>query len=218
MSIFCLDLDGTIFDSIDGIYESLNYSLIKNSLHKVKKNILRTMIGPPLESYLEKLLLRTLNMEKKFDILNDFRSHHDSKGYKSYKIYPDVKEILQKIKNSSDNKVFAVTNKPYKISKKALIYFGLYKFFDDIFSSDGNSNNCHKWSKAINRNKSNYLRLIDSNYVGTKFYTGDTESDYLATLGNSFKFVYAKYGYGKSFILNKDSLVLESFNEFKKYI
>ncbi len=218
MSIFCLDLDGTIFDSLDGIYESLNYSLIKNNLHEVKKKILRTMIGPPLESYLEKLLLTTLNKEKKFDILNDFRSHHDSKGYKFYKLYPNVRAILQKIKKSSKNKVFIVTNKPYKISKKALLYFGLYNFFDDIFTSDGNTDNCIKWSKSIDRNKSNYLSFIDDNYGGTKFYTGDTESDYLATLGNSFKFVYAKYGYGKSFILNKDSLVLESFNEFKKYI
>ena len=55
-------------------------------------------------------------------------------------------------------------------------------------------------------------------YGGRKFYTGDTESDYAATLGNSFKFVYAKYGYGNSFTLNKDSIVLESFNEFKQYI
>ena len=218
MSIFCFDLDGTIFDSLDGIYVSLNYSLIKNNLHEVKKKILKTMIGPPLESYLEKLLLTTLNKEKKFDILNDFRSHHDSKGYKFYTIYPNVKVILQKIKNSSNNKVFVVTNKPYKISKKALIYFGLYNFFDDIFTSDGNTDNCNKWSTSIDRNKSNYLSFIDDNYGGTKFYAGDTESDYLATLGSSFKFVYAKYGYGKSFILNKDSLVLESFNEFKKYI
>ena len=119
---------------------------------------------------------------------------------------------------SSNNKVFVVTNKPYKISKKALIYFGLYNFFDDIFTSDGNTDNCNKWSTSIDRNKSNYLSFIDDNYGGTKFYTGDTESDYLATLGSSFKFVYAKYGYGKSFILNKDSLVLESFKEFKKYI
>ena len=218
MSIFCLDLDGTIFDSLDGIYESLNYSLIKNTLFKVKKNILRTMIGPPLESYLEKLLSIRLSEEKKFNILKDFRLHHDSKGYKFYKIYPDVEVILQKIKNSSNNKVFAVTNKPYKISKKSLIYFKIYNFFDDIFTSDGNTDNCYKWPKDIKRNKSNYLSFIDANYAGIKFYTGDTESDYLATLGNSFKFVYAKYGYGKSFILKKDSLILESFNEFKKYI
>ena len=218
MSIFCFDLDGTIFDSIDGIYESLNHSLVKNSFSKVKKIILSNLIGPPLESYLEKLLSINLDKEKKFCILKDFRLHHDSSGYKSYKIYPDVKVILQKIKNSSYNKVFAVTNKPYKISKKALIYFGIYNFFDDIFAADGNSDNFQKWSKDIIRNKSNYLSFLDTNYGGRKFYTGDTESDYTATLGNSFKFVYAKYGYGKSFFLNKDSIVLESFNEFKQYI
>ena len=218
MSIFCFDLDGTIFDSIDGIYESLNHSLVKNSFSKVKKKILSTLIGPPLESYLEKLLSINLDKEKKLYILKDFRLHHDSSGYKSYNIYPDVKVILQKIKNSPDNKVFAVTNKPYKISKKALIYFGIYNFFDDIFTADGNTNNFQKWSKDIIRNKSNYLSFLDANYGGSKFYAGDTESDYKATLGNSFKFVYAKYGYGNSFILNKDSIVLESFNEFKKYI
>ena len=218
MSIFCFDLDGTIFDSLDGIYESLNHSLVKNSFSKVKKKLLSTLIGPPLESYLEKLLSINLDKEKKLSILNDFRLHHDSLGYKSYKIYPNVKKVLYQIKNCSNNKVFAVTNKPYKISKKALIYFGIYNFFDDIFTADGNTDNCQKWSKNIIRNKSNYLSFLDANYEGIKFYTGDTQSDYIATLENSFKFIYAKYGYGKSFILNKDSVVLESFNEFKKYI
>ena len=218
MSLFCFDLDGTIFDSLDGIYESLNHSLVKNSFSKVKKKILSPLIGPPLESYLEKLLSINLDKEKKLYILKDFRFHHDSLGYKSYKIYPHVKKVLYQIKSCSNNRVFAVTNKPYKISKKALIYFGIYNFFDDIFTADGNTDNCQKWSTNIIRNKSNYLSFLDTNYGGRKFYTGDTESDYLATLGNSFKFIYAKYGYGKSFILNKDSVVLESFNEFKKYI
>ena len=218
MSIFCFDLDGTIFDSLDGIYESLNYSLVKNSFNKVKKKTLSNLIGPPLEIYLEKLLSIKLDKEKRLYILKEFRLHHDSSGYKSYKIYPNVKTVLYQIKNCSDNKVFAVTNKPYKISKKALVYFGIYNFFDDIFTADGNTDNCQKWSKDIIRNKSNYLSFLDTKYEGAKFYTGDTESDYLATLGNSFQFIYAKYGYGKSFKLNEDSFIIESFNEFKKYI
>tara|TARA_B100000989_G_scaffold268584_1_gene223378 strand:- start:1334 stop:2002 length:669 start_codon:yes stop_codon:yes gene_type:complete len=215
MSIFCFDLDGTIFDSLDGINESLNYSLVKNSFSKVKKKILSTLIGPPLESYLEKLISINLSKESKDKILNDFRLHHNSSGYKSYKTYPEVKAVLNKIKNYSNNKVLAVTNKPYQVSKKALIYFGLYKYFDDIFTADGNTDNCYKWSKEINRNKSNYLNFLDANNVGNKFYIGDTESDYLATLGNSFHFIYAKYGYGKSFKLSEDSFALESFDDLK---
>ncbi len=218
MSIFCFDLDGTIFDSLDGIYESLNHSLKKNGSNKVEKRILRTLIGPPLESYLEKLLSIPLSKERKYEILSDFRLHHDSLGYKSYKIYPEVKTILNRIKNSSGNKVLVVTNKPYQVSKKALMYFGLYKFFDDIFTADGNTDHYHKWSKEINRNKSNYLNFLDENNIGTKFYIGDTESDYLATLGNSFYFIHAKYGYGKSFKLGEDYFTVESFNGIQKYI
>ena len=217
MSVFCLDLDGTIFDSLDGIYESLNYSLVKNIIKKVTKKNLRTMIGPPIDSYLEKLLSIQLNKEQKIKILKDFRIHHDSSGYKLYKIYPDVAKILKRLKEYSNNKVFAVTNKPFEVSEKSLIYFGLNNFFDDIFAADGNTDNYHTWPKDINRNKSNYLDFLDTNNGGNKFYIGDTESDFLATIENSFQFIYAKYGYGKSFKLNKNSFVIESFNEFKNF-
>ena len=218
MPVYCLDLDGTIFDSLDGIYESLNYALVKNIIKKVTKNKLRTMIGPPLESYLEILLSIRLNKEQKIKILKDFRLHHDSSGYKLYKIYPDVAKILQRLKKYSNNKVFAVTNKPFEVSKKSLIYFELNNFFDDIFAADGNTDNYHRWSKDIKRNKSNYLSFLDTNNEGIKFYIGDTESDYLATKRNSFQFIYAKYGYGKSFNLNEKSFVIESFNQFKNFI
>ena len=44
-------------------------------------------------------------------------------------------ELLKHLKNNfQNNKIFAVTNKPFQITKKSLEFLNINKFFDDIFS------------------------------------------------------------------------------------
>lgn len=212
MSLFCFDLDGTIFNSIEGIRHSLNYALKKNNLNTVSNQILRNHIGPPLFTYLDEVTREDLSNKTKELIMKDFRIQHDSKGYKFYTLYHDVESVLKKIREK--NKMYIVTNKPYRVTENALKYFNLFNLFDDIFTMDKSTNNFQIWPEELKRNKSNYLLNLDIlNKNIDKYYIGDTESDYQSTMGNSFEFIYAKYGFGIKFNTERIQYKIENFKD-----
>ncbi len=215
MSLFCFDLDGTIFNSIEGITVSLNFALKKNNLKTISEKNLSQFIGPPLLSYIDKITKEELSLNIKNKIIEDFRAHHDLIGFKFYNLYPDVYKILKQIRE--ENKLFVVTNKPYKVTENSLKHFKLFNFFDDIYTSNKSTDNLKKWSKGLVRNKSNYLLELDKLHPNfDKYYIGDTESDFKSTFENSFEFIYASYGYGKKFNNEKIKYKLQRFNDICK--
>ena len=57
MKSICFDLDGTLINSIYGIYSSLEYACIKNQLTLAPIDNLKSEIGPPLENTILKSYL-----------------------------------------------------------------------------------------------------------------------------------------------------------------
>ena len=164
-TIICYDLDGTLIDSAPSIYDSLKYACDKNKLLIPEFKKFKSFIGPPLNNYLCELL--EIDKKKAIELINDFRIHHDKFGYKRYKLFDKVYEILNYFfkKNISQ---YIITNKPEEITLKASAYLGISKFFNSIYSTT---------------NK--YL-----------YYVGDTENDKIEAEKSKSEFIFADYGYG----------------------
>ncbi len=218
MKTIALDLDGTIIDSLDGIYSSIKYASNKNKLRVLTKEIIKVNIGPPLNYYLPNLLDISEKDNQWHRFIKDFREHHDNIGYIKYKLYPMVEEFIKKLFNEG-NIFYAVTNKPYNISKKSLEYLNIFKYFKLIYSCEKiiqkkiNKNNRYQSSKSL------CLKNIESKGYHEKFYyIGDTMSDYDATISNNFIFIYANYGYGKIESFEKPNILINSIGELYKII
>lgn len=219
MANYCFDLDGTLINSINGIYESLVHSLKKNNLKIFPKNKLKKYIGPPLSSYIEKLISGNLGNQIKKNIIKDFRIHHDNEGYKFYELYPYTLKVLKKIKYKKNNKLFIVTNKPFNVTINSLKKFDIYNFFDDIFAIDNSTDNLKIIPNDFERRKNNYLKLIEKFYEDkNNFFIGDTESDYEATSNNAFKFIFVEYGYGSLQISNSTFQTIKNLLELENLI
>ena len=202
MSIFCFDLDGTIFNSLEGIYYSLSYACQKYNLTLIPKKEFKNHIGPPLKSYLKSVIKSDINDQIIPEIIKEFRLHHDNEGYKYYEIYPKMIEVLRLLKK--DNDLFILTNKPFDITCKSIEFFKLNKFFEEYFCPDKSSIFIKDWSKGEVKSKNNYLRYLDLNTRKKikKYFVGDTISDYFATKESCFEFIYASYGYGNNINFN----------------
>lgn len=197
MSIYCFDLDGTIFDSLNGIYNSLEYACDKFNLKLISKKNFKEYIGPPIKSYIKSVITSSINDKLINQIISEFRIHHDKEGYKYYSIYPNMIDILSLLKK--ENHLIILTNKPFKITSRSIKYFKIEEFFKEVLCPDKSSIFLQGWTKGDIKSKSNYLKYIERNTTKKikKYFVGDTISDYYATKENSFEFIYASYGYGK---------------------
>tara|TARA_Y100000589_G_C27082319_1_gene600199 strand:- start:446 stop:1111 length:666 start_codon:yes stop_codon:yes gene_type:complete len=197
MAIYCFDLDGTIFDSLNGIYYSLEHACNKFNLKLISKQKFKKHIGPPLKNYLNSVITSKIDDSLIKEIINEFRVHHDNEGYKYYSIYPNMINILGLLKK--ENHLIILTNKPYKITLKSINHFKIKEFFRETLCPDKSSIFLKEWTKGDIKSKNNYLKYIDRNTEKKikKYFVGDTISDYYATKENSFEFIYASYGYGE---------------------
>lgn len=182
-TIICYDLDGTLIDSAPSIYDSLKYACDKNKLLMPEFKKFKSFIGPPLNNYLCELL--EIDKKKAIELINDFRIHHDKFGYKRYKLFDKVHEILNYFfkKNISQ---YIITNKPEEITLKASAYLGISKFFNSIYSTTN--------KYGFKKNKSTFMKEIKLN--NNLYYVGDTENDKIEAEKSKSEFIFADYGYG----------------------
>ena len=83
MTIYCFDLDGTIINSSTGIINSINHACRLNHFENINEKELEAKIGPPLKTYLPKILNLKNNDPILKDLIAEFRIHHDNLGYKN---------------------------------------------------------------------------------------------------------------------------------------
>ena len=221
MAFIAFDLDGTLIDSLDGIYASVKYVCEKNSLITPDLNNLRKEIGPPLKSYLPKIINQ--NDDEIINLfLKEFNKHHMAIGFRNYYLYKNAEIILKELKDK-DNNIVLITNKPFKLTLKALSFLRIDKLFDNIYSKDSCSDSefLNKFEKPIFQ-KSFYLNyLSNKNQKFQKIYIGDVFQDFLSTRQNDFEFIFASYGYGEFYkgeCLFKGSSITDIYEFICDYI
>ena len=124
---YLFDLDGTLVQSEFGIFESVRYALKKLGKDDIDESILKTFIGPPI--YYSFNTTCSFPPEVAEKAVAYYREHYSSKGYLNSPVYPGVKDMLARLKDSGAH-LAVVTGKPEVIAGDVLKSQGIDGYFE----------------------------------------------------------------------------------------
>ena len=126
--LIIFDLDGTLTDPRLGITRSHQYALAAFGFNEELKD-LEKFIGPPLRDvYRDYYSMSAADIEKAVVV---FREYFAQTGIFENEVYPNIPELLQKLK--AQGKTLAVaTGKARLYAEKILEYFYLDRYFDYV--------------------------------------------------------------------------------------
>jgi phosphoglycolate phosphatase len=182
--IIGFDLDGTIIESLDGIYESYEHSVTKINLKVFDKILIASKIGPQIDSFFNKLYPNNKDLLNEY--IYHFRSYYLNKGYKKTKLKDGMLSLL-KMLYSNSHELFIVTNKSSESTNLILNELDISKYFSNTIS-------INKKNKHLN-DKSSNINFLTKNYEKS-LYIGDTREDLDASISAGISFIGLEDGYG----------------------
>ncbi len=181
------DLDGTLWDSVDGIVTSWNMALKKYP--EIQMELTREQVISVMGTQLPEIARRffkNIEEEKRQEIMKV--CSQEECNYLKRKggvLYEDLEETLEKL--SKKYKLCIVSNCQCGYIEGFLAYHQLEKYFIDIQDAESTG-----LTKA-----ENILKVIERNHLKAPVYVGDTEKDQKSAREAGIPFVYASYGFGK---------------------
>ena len=192
------DLDGTLINSANGIFESYLFATTSLGINPKSKDFVINRIGPPIDIFFCNL---HPNQEYKLqDYERLFREHYLSSGYQRTELKVKA-ETLLKLIHSSKIKTFILTNKSRASTEKILTLLNIRKFFFEIICINQNSSPLDNKTDCLHDCKKKYLTKNQ-----LMAYIGDTEEDLNAAVANHIPFFGLKDGYGKFKNYNRESI------------
>lgn len=180
------DLDGTLVDGFDIIYESFNFALKQLGLKTVPTHKIRKVIGPALSEGFRRLVPENF-VYKGVQI---YRDYYKEKYLHRTILFDGIRDLLTMLK---DRKVIVglITNKKGNFAKDLLSYFNLTKYFDFILGAeDGFLPKPH--GDSINYIKEKYdLSSYEIVYIGDSAIDGEFSNK------SNIKFIAVGMGLGK---------------------
>lgn len=125
------DLDGMLINTLEGVVKCAQYAL-KNYGKEYTLEELRPFLGPPLRDSFIKF---GLSEEDANDAIFKYRERYDIKGAEESEVFPEVPELLQKLKNAG-YKLGVATSKYEEYAKIMLRDFGISEVFEYITGSN----------------------------------------------------------------------------------
>lgn len=122
------DFDGTLFDTSEGIKNSLRYAFGKVG-YPYKEEELHLFIGPPFISAFKEIL--GMQDEEAINTKMIYRQYYREKGVYECKPVEGVLECLQKLK-SAGYKLAVATSKPEVFAVQILERFKMKDYFDCV--------------------------------------------------------------------------------------
>lgn len=198
------DLDGTLIDSAPSILACFANALATQGIQPVLP-LTEALIGPPLRETLQKLS----GVEDKMQLemmIDDFKQHYDSAGYKETIIFPGVDAMLREL-HDAGLCLHIATNKRKRPTDLILSHFGWSGLFTSAYASDLRTPSF--------ANKSTMLSVLihEKNVSPAKaVYVGDRSDDRIAAANNALGFIAAMWGYRDDDMLstNEQVVVVES--------
>lgn len=180
------DLDGTLTDSKEGLFKSIQYALSHYGIDEKNPEKLKCFIGPPLHyAFCE---FYGFSEERADEAVKIFRERFSVKGIYENKLYPGIFDMLKSLKENG--KVLALaTAKPEHFAKTVIDYFDISQFFDCVVGTTF-ENKDHSKSNIINK----ALKKINAE-KDEAIMVGDRKFDILAAKECGIKSIGVKYGY-----------------------
>ena len=129
------DLDGTLTQSEEGIWNCARYALGKMGFPEPDAATLRKFIGPPLMWPFRNLAGMT--EEQALQAQTVYRERYNTVGLFENRVYPGIRYALRCLKKAGIH-MGVVTGKPEKPTKRILEHFGLASYFESVLCATDN--------------------------------------------------------------------------------
>lgn len=190
------DLDGTLLDTSQGIYSTVEYTLNLLEKEMLVGDAKKQLIGPPMyESFNRVCGLTKDESEKAVDI---YRKRYEEVGQFRTVIYPGIIDLLDYLK-SLDIRLGVASLKLDEFAKSTIQHFFDEKYFDIVLGSNN----------MVLRNLKSQLTLDCIKYLNStpdkSVLIGDSFYDGRGAKEAKVDFIAAIYGFG----FNSDESALE---------
>lgn len=182
-----IDLDGTLTNSEEGIYNSLKKGFKHIGLHFDRADI-RKMIGPPIRVSMKKYYNE--DGERVEELLRVYRANYAEQGWRQCVVYDGIFELLQSLKKAGVTMAVA-TSKPLRFSKKIIHDFGLADYFAYIGAAVDDGSRDSK--SAVVEDVIENLQIKDRDKV---VLVGDTIYDVIGAREAGIDCVSILWGFG----------------------
>ena len=122
------DLDGTLTDSGEGIFNCAELALRHFNLPIPTRQEMRVFVGPPLRDTFAKFGVPEDGIETALEV---YRSRYNTIGLFENAPYPGIRELLEKLR-ADGHRLFVATSKPESMAVRILERFQLDHYFDII--------------------------------------------------------------------------------------
>ena len=129
------DLDGTLTQSEEGIWNSARYALERMGRPEPDAATLRRFIGPPLIWSFRELIGMT--EEEAVQAQGIYRERYNTLGLFENRVYPGIRYALRRLKKAGA-RMGVVTGKPENATVRILEHFGLKRFFETVVCATDN--------------------------------------------------------------------------------
>lgn len=181
---FFFDLDGTLTDSREGIFNCIKYALESKGIIENDYDRLKKFIGPPLlNAFME---IYGVDETTGIELLEKYRERFSVKGMFENKLYDGIFRMLEALKKEG-HRMAVVTGKPEVYSTQIVKHFGLDGFFDAVVGPDLSNNEEGKASLV--------KRAVA--ILGKGIMIGDRKFDIEGARENSLPSVAVGYGFGE---------------------
>ena len=135
------DFDGTLADTGEGVFESIEYALKETGHKGLTPAQLHTFIGPPLEASLKREC--NIDGDEAKAIVEKYRRHYAQIGIYKLRFFQSTVSTLKTL-HENGVKISVGSSKPEKYIKEILDNFGLSKYFDCISGASLQENHKNK--------------------------------------------------------------------------
>lgn len=123
------DLDGTILNTLEDLYISVNFALLKNNLPQRSREEVRRFVGNGIRLLIERAVPEKTESELTEKVFFDFKEHYAVHSMDNTKPYEGIKDLLTDLKRQGV-KTAVVSNKAdFAVQKLVSLYFdGMFDF------------------------------------------------------------------------------------------
>ena len=176
------DIDGTLFDTRDGIIKALNYVLLSYGVACIPKEKELSFLGPPVRQSFMKLC--GFNERQAEEATSLYRKIYTDKFITESRPYEGVRELLLEL-HALGYVIGIATMKTKMQVSRLLSLFDYVHYFEYI--------ECAMEDGSLT--KGQMLKRIKTN-SGKYYMVGDTMGDMIAANEAGYTFISADYGYG----------------------
>ena len=196
MTTVLFDLDGTLTDSKEGIFKSLEFCMNFYDYTIPPVDILQLFLGPPIVESLQ--VYCGLSEDEARVTYKKFQERYGTIGKFENKVYDGIIPLLDKLKREGYT-LGVATAKPEVFAREILDHFFLTPYFDVIVGADSNTGLIHKeqiLEKVLASCKSITSVNSHESHMGKIYMVGDRKYDVEAANLHGCVSVGVTYGYG----------------------